>query len=91
MKNLSVWFPYDEIEYGDVPSGTATVYKWVPDGVYRYAGYRYELNGEIVTQPVVDFLGESALEGKLFTYTIVFDLSRDHFTRLNLVQVSIDE
>ncbi|MEW5938529.1 MAG: hypothetical protein AB1750_02600, partial [Chloroflexota bacterium] len=76
IKNLVVRFPEDQIEFGDVPAGATTEYVDVPNGVYRYAAYQLEVDGEIVTQPVVDFIGEEPMSGTLFTYTLDFDTSR---------------
>ena len=76
IAKLVILFPQDRIEFGDVPAGTTTVYKDVPNGVFAYAAYEFEVDDEIITQPVIDWMGESPMSGTLFTYTIDFDPNR---------------
>jgi hypothetical protein len=76
IDNLIVRFPEDSIEFGDVPAGTTTEYKDVPNGVFSYAAYNFKVDDHIMTQPVIDWVGESPMTGKLFTYTIDFDPNR---------------
>lgn len=90
ITNLRVLFPEQEIAFGDVPPGATTVYKAVPKGVYRYAAYRYDVNGETVTQPVIDWVGESPIEGSSFTYTITYDPAAQPFQRIQLLDVNRD-
>src|SRR5213078_4814025 len=66
ITNLHVLFPDQEIVYGDVAANATTAYKVAPKGVYRYAAYRYDINGESITQPVIDFVGESPIDGATF-------------------------
>jgi hypothetical protein len=82
-----VVFPEEEIAFGDVPAGATTGYLDVPQGVYAYAAYRLVVDGEQVTQPVIDWVGEEPLEGKAFTYTIDYD----PIQRIQLIEVTIDE
>lgn len=53
-RKLSVLFPMDQVEFGDVAPGATTAYRHVPNGVYRYAAYRLEVDGQTVTVPVLD-------------------------------------
>lgn len=91
VENLSVLFPEDEIFFGDVLPGATTEYLPAPNGVYRYAAYRYEIDGEIVLQPVIDWVGEEPLPGQDFTYTIDFDPARVQLLDLQLLDVRVDE
>ena len=92
VENLVVWFPEEQIEFGDVPVGATTEYIDVPKGVYRYAAYRFEIDGEMITQPVIDFMGEEPLDGTLFTYTIDFDPNRvTMIDSIRLVNMNVDK
>ena len=92
IKNLVVLFPQDRIEFGDVPAGTTTDYKEVPKGVYRYAAYQFEVDGQTVTEPAIDWIGESPMSGILFTYTIDFDPNRTNpGFRIQLIEVTNDD
>lgn len=88
---LTVLFPRDEIEFGDVAPGATTGYRTVPNGVYRYAAYRLVVNGQTVTQPVIDWVGESPMEGTAFTYTIAVNPNRPGILVVDLVGVAKDE
>jgi hypothetical protein len=76
ITNLVVRFPDDRISFGDVPVGETTEYKEVPNGVFNYAAYEYEVDGEVRYQTVIDWMGETPMEGSAFTYTINFDPER---------------
>jgi hypothetical protein len=91
ISNLSVLFPESEVSFGNVPANGTTEYKIFPNGVYSYAAYRYELNGELVTQPVIDWVGESPMEGTAFTYTIAYNPDNPNMQRIELVNVTRDQ
>ena len=92
IKNLVVLFPHNRIEFGDVPAGTTTEYKEVSSGVFRYAAYQFEVDGQAVTEPAVDWIGESPLDGILFTYTIDFDPHRTTTgDKVRLIEVKNDD
>jgi hypothetical protein len=92
INNLVVRFPQDRIEFGDVPAGTSTEYLDVPNGVFAYAAYEFEVDGEVITQPVIDWIGESPLSGILFTYTIDFDPARENTgDMIRLMEVKNDD
>lgn len=76
INNLVVLFPEESIAFGDVPAGATTEYEDVPKGVFSYAAYEFEVDGQVVAQPVIDWIGESPMSGKLFTYTLDFDPAR---------------
>jgi hypothetical protein len=63
----------------------------VPNGVFGYAAYRLDVDGDIVTQPVIDWVGERPMEGRAFTYTIDVDPRRPRFQIIRLVRVTRDE
>ena len=93
LHNLVVVFPDERIEFGDVPGGTTTEYRDVPQGVYRYAAYDVEVNGQSYEQPVVDWVGETPMQGENFTYIIDVDPARwqTEGQVIQLVQVSTDQ
>ena len=39
----------------------------------NYAAYQFEIDGEVITQPVIDWVSASPMRGILFTDTIDFD------------------
>ena len=69
VAGLVVVFPDERVEFGDVAAGAATTYRPVGKGVYRYAAYQAQLGGRTVSQPVIDWVGESPMTGEAFTYT----------------------
>lgn len=90
IENLSVIFPEDQIYFGDIAPGATTDYIVVPNGVYRYAAYEFDLNGQRITQPVIDWVGETPLEGNLFTFTINIDPNRNDWQIIQLIEVTKD-
>jgi hypothetical protein len=89
--NLTVLFPEGEVKVGDISIGSTTEYQEVPNGVYGYAAYRYVLDGELILQPVIDWVGEKPLVGDKFTYLIEFSATRPQWERVRLIEVIIDE
>jgi hypothetical protein len=88
---LTVLFPDDQIVFGNVSAGATTSYRPVPNGVCRYAAYRLEVDGVIVTQPVIDWVGETPMEGRAFTYTIDVDTRRSRSQIVRLMNVTRDD
>ena len=88
INNLVVLFPEETIEFDDILAGTTTEYKDVPNGVFSYAAYQFEVDGEAITQPVIDWVGESPMNGTLFTYIIDFD---PYGARIQLIEVKNDD
>ena len=84
-------FPDSQTAYGDVAAGSTTTYRAVARGVFRYAAYRLEIDGELVTQPVIDWVGETPMEGRAFTYTIDVDFRRPRLQTIRLVSVTRDQ
>ena len=54
VENLTVLFPEDEIKFGDISAGSTTEYLDVPNGVFGYAAYQFEIDGQMITQSVTD-------------------------------------
>ncbi len=90
IENLTVIFPQEQIPFGNVPAGATTEYRPVPAGVYRYAAYRFLINGALVTQPVTDWVGEKPMEGNSFTYFVEFDPTQLVPQMIRHVQVTRD-
>lgn len=91
IHNLVVLFPEDRILFGDVPAGTTTEYQDVPNGVYSYAAYQFEVDGQVVTQPVLDWVGEIPMNGTRFTYVLDFDPDRENTgDQIQLIEVTND-
>jgi hypothetical protein len=88
INNLVVLFPEENIEFGNISPGTTTEYKDVPKGVFSYAAYQFEVDGEVITQPVIDWVGESPMNGTLFTYVIDFDPDG---ARMQVIEVRKDD
>jgi hypothetical protein len=70
IHNLTVFFPKGGIEFGDISAGATTGYQEAPCGVYPYAAYRLEIDGEVVAIPVIDWVGAVPLDGARFTYQL---------------------
>lgn len=68
ITNLRVLFPDQEIVYGDIPPRATTAYKVAPKGVYGYAAYKYDLNGETITQPVIDWVASRPSRQHVYVY-----------------------
>jgi hypothetical protein len=88
---LTVLFPNDRISFGTVAPGATTAYQRVPNGVYRYAAYRLELNGTLVTQPVIDWVGEEPIGEGDFTYTLELVPGASQFFVVRLTSVTLDD
>lgn len=78
------------VPFGDVPAGGMSDYREIPGDVYRYAAYRYTLDGAMVDQPVTDWVGEVPMAGSAFTYTLSFDPRQPPGNQLSLVEVTVD-
>ena len=98
IKNLAVLFPgatanaaARRVEFGDLAAGKISDYRSVPAGVYRYAAYEYTLDGVTIDQAVVDWLGESPMQGTKFTYRILLDASKLPGDQIRLIEVRTDD
>lgn len=90
LKNLVVLFPDSRIVFGDAPAGTTSEYQPAPNGVYNYAAYEYEVDGEVMMQPVIDWVGESPRPGQSYTYVLEFDPTSTTMMAVQLVEVLAD-
>ena len=79
------------VEFGNIPAGQTSEYQNVPSGVYRYAAYEYVLDGREEGQFVVDWVGETPMVGKKFTYQLELDIQKSIGNQINLVTVFVDE
>jgi len=70
LKELTVRFPRGSVEFGDVPAGQISGYRLVFGGVYRSAAYDITVDGERVSQPVVDWIGEVPLLPGNYVYVV---------------------
>ncbi|NQU29172.1 MAG: hypothetical protein HQ525_00740 [Anaerolineae bacterium] len=91
VENLIVLFPEDGIKFGDISAGSTTEYLDFPNGVFGYAAYQFEIDGQMITQPVTDWVGEVPLDGNTFTYTIDFSSNRPQWEMIKFIEVTIDE
>ncbi len=92
VANLVVLFPGERIGFGDLPSLRTTPYRSAGKGVFRYAAYEYQIDGRVQSQPVTDWVGEQAMDGKAFTYSVELVPGRQPTSvMLRLVDVRRDE
>ena len=89
IKNLIVLFPDSRISFGTVAANATTEYQIAPKGVYNFAAYEYEIDGQVVTQRVRDFVGESPRAEESFTYVIAFDPSSTTMPAIELKEVLV--
>jgi hypothetical protein len=92
LHNLIVRFPNDQVSFGDLPGGTTSEYRNVPNGVYAYAAYTVEIEETKYDQPVIDWVGEVPMTGKAFTYILTVDPQKWNSTGqvINLIRVGQD-
>lgn len=91
-QQLIVQFPDRvRVAYGDIEVGRTTEHVPVPNGVFRYAAYSLEVSGEMVDQPVIDWVGERPMDGRSFTYVLEVDSTRQSRPWVRLVRVVRDE
>ncbi len=97
IRGLVVLFPglraesqATRIEFGNIPAGGTTEYENAPTGVYRYAAYEYTVDDRVVGQAVVDWIGESPLDGTKFTYRVELDPKGTPGRQIELKEVIVD-
>ena len=88
---LVVLFPGGRVSFGELAAGQTSEYRDIPGGVYGYAAFEYELNGQTLQQPVIDWVGESPMDGSAFTYTIRLTPTEGGRSWIELVNVTRDE
>jgi hypothetical protein len=90
VESLTVYFPGGEVAYGTVPAGVTTDYAEFPQGVYRYAAYRFSFEGHEWLQPVIDWVGETPMDGDTFTYSVELVPSQSARPVIRVVEVRRD-
>jgi len=82
LQDLTVRFPNGRVEFGDVPSGQISGYRFVFGGVYQYAAYEYTVDGEHVIQPVIDWFGQVQLLPGSYIYVLSWEPSTHPWVEL---------
>jgi hypothetical protein len=67
---VRVVFPDTSLFFGAVPVGATTDYHPAPGGVYSQAAFHFTHEGNSVSQPVDDWVGEVPMKGHRFTYNV---------------------
>lgn len=91
INGLVILFPASAVTFGIVPAGTTTTYLQVPNGVYAYGAFQFIVDGILIRQPVVDWVGESPLDGRAFTYSLELVTSPSGGSMIRLTKVSREE
>jgi hypothetical protein len=79
------------VTFETVSVGTTTTYLQVPNGVYAYGAFQFVVDGILIRQPVIDWTGESPLDGTAFTYSLELVTSPSGGSMIRLTKVSRDE
>ena len=88
IKKLTVLFPDQRISFGDVAAGVTTDYQLAPGGVYNYGAYEFEENGQMVTQPVIDWMGETGKTSGSYTYVLKYTPNVENMLKIELIEVT---
>lgn len=85
FERVDVTFESGKVEYGPVPRGGVSEYRWVGEA-YRYARVDVVVKGRppLILQPI-DFVGETLLEPGRYTYALSIDRN-DGILVLDLVE-----
>ena len=70
LVELKVFSPGSEVSFGTINPGETSEYRVMPGGVYPYTAFEFTHEGQRVSQPVTDFVGEEPMRGSRFTYTV---------------------
>jgi len=76
IRQLTVRFPEDEVEFGDVGRAAFSSYRAVTHGVGPYASFRFALTDAPIKQYVADFVGWKPIKGVAFTYRVRVEAGR---------------
>ena len=87
LQDLTVWFPRERVEFGDVPAGQLSGYRLVFGGVYQYAAYEITVDGERKIQPVIDWVGETPLLPGSYIYVISWEKTRVYYPWIDLLEI----
>ena len=86
IRGLTVAFPSERLEFGDVPAGVTTEYQDVQSGVFPYAVLLHQHQDRIVGNSITDFAGVRALERGAYTYEVTVEPGgSDVVTRISKV------
>ena len=89
LQQLTVLFPEDRVEMGDVGAGATTSYREVPHGVGEHASFSFVLNDIPIRQYVADFVGWKPIRGRAFTYHVRVERGRSQpFLNVTAVVIS---
>lgn len=87
LQHLTVGFPRERVEFGDVPAGQISSYRLVFGGVYQYAAYEITVDGERKTQPVIDWIGELPLLPGSYVYVLSWEKTRVYYAWIDLLEI----
>jgi len=87
LQDLTVRFPRGSVEFGDVPAGQISGYRLVFGGVYQYAAYDITVDGERISQPVIDWIGEVPLLPGIYTYIVSWEKTRVNYPWIDLLEI----
>jgi hypothetical protein len=90
IEGLVVIFPDERVTFGDVPAGATTAYQAFSNGVFPYAAYQLRVDGKMITQPVIDWVGALPMTGAAFTYSIEASETPAVFANIRLVFTTRD-
>ena len=85
LQDLTVRFPRGRVEFGDVPAGQISGYRFVFGGVYQYAAYEGTVDGERIHNPVVDWVGELPLLPGSYIYVLSWEPAT--YTSIELLEI----
>ena len=85
LVDVTVFSPGSEVNFGTLNPGETSEYRVLPGGVYHYSAFEYTDNGERVSQPVIDFVGESPMRGSRFTYALSLRSAPNRFLSITSV------
>jgi len=86
FKNITVDTSTGITPFEDIDAGESTDYQ-VFELAYRYAFIELEIDGETFTIQPIDYVGETPLENRLYTYQINANDSPDQYGRLTLTLI----
>lgn len=82
IEQVTLIFPHERITFGPVAAGASSDYQTLSFGVYRYAAYEMQIDGQTIGQAVADWVGEQPLAGDQFTYVLTVDLQQSAEERI---------
>lgn len=86
FKNIVVNTSTGARSFEDIDSGESTLYQ-VFELAYRYAFIELEIDGETFTFQPIDYVGETPLQNRLYTYQLNANDSQDQYDRLTITLI----